>query len=103
MTTWRRVVGDTNDTIVATMNGVSSLAGVSSVEAHVSLNGANPATLTAVVTDSSARTVTVSLGSWITTATPGAWALEFQLTTAGNPLTIPEGTPDTIQVRAAIG
>lgn len=103
MTTWHRVIGDTNDTIVATLNGVTSLSGVSAVEAHVWYGGSSPATLTAVVTDAAACTVTVSLASWISTAAAGAWALEIQTTASGVIRTWPEKGTDTIEVRAQVG
>jgi len=106
VTTWRRVVGDTNDTLVlqvlADGNPVD-LTAVSAIEAHVALNGASAATLTAAVTTAATGIVTVTLGSWITTAAPGSWALEVQMTSAGVPHSWPEGTPDTIEVRAALG
>ena len=106
MTTWRRVVGDSNDTIVVQIlagGAAVDLTAVSAIEAHVSLNGASASTLTATVTTAATGIVTVSLGSWIATAAAGPWALEIQTTSAGVVRTWPDGTPDTIEVRAAIG
>ena len=80
---WYRVVGDTNDTLVARLDGVADLVGVTAIEAHVWRPGVAPTTLTAVVTDTTARTVTVSLSPWIVTAAATNWNLEIQATFPG--------------------
>lgn len=100
MTTWGRVIGDSNDTIVMELEGVSDLSGISAIEAHVWKFDVVAATLTAAVTDSANRIVTVSLGSWIATAAAGTYSLEVQTTAAGVVRTWPERTPDQIEVRA---
>ena len=82
---WYRVQGDANDTLTALFNGVTDLLGVSAIEAHVWRNGVASTTLTATVLDGVACTVTVNLGSWITTAVPGTYFCEIQATWPGSP------------------
>ena len=103
MSKWSRVQGDTNDTLVAQLAGVADLTGVTAIEAHVwpaqSIGAA--VTLAAVVTNAASRTVTVNLGSWISTAGPGRYQLEIQTTWGGGPIiTWPEGAPDELTIRA---
>jgi hypothetical protein len=82
---WYRVQGDANDTLTATFNGVQDLLGISAIEAHVWRNDVASTTLTATVTDAAARTVSVDLGSWITTAAPAVYFVEIQATWTGSP------------------
>ena len=99
MTTWRRVSGDTNDTIDVEVLGIDDATAASAWEAHVwSPDGGSATTLTASATSTSV--VRVSLGSWLTSAAAGNYNLELQATVGGNPKTWPEGTPDQIIVRA---
>lgn len=104
MTTFNRVAGDTGDTLVAELTGVDSLSSATAVEAHVSRMDIAAATLTASVLSASARTITVALGAWLqNTAVAGEYDLEYEVTFAsGAKLTWPEGTPDTLIVRAAV-
>lgn len=97
MTTWRRVSGDTNDTIDVQVLGIDDATAASAWEAHVWATGSAATTCTATAT--SASVVRVNLGSWLTSATEGAYNLELQATVGGNPKTWPEGTPDQIIVR----
>jgi hypothetical protein len=102
MITEYRVQGDTNDTIKVRFEGVQDLVGISSIEAHVWRNGVASTTLTTTVDDATARDVTVSLGTWITTAVPDVYYFEVQATWPGTkPVTSPGkwGTA-TIVVRA---
>ncbi len=80
---WYRVVGDTNDTLVAQLLGVADLVGVTAIEAHVWRPGVAATTLTTAVTDATARTVTVNLTPWIATAAASNWNLEIQVTFTG--------------------
>lgn len=77
---WKRVQGDNGDTLLARLDGVADLAGVTAVEAHVRNPRSNDAatTLPAVVTDAAARTVTVTLSPWLDDADPAVWQLEVQ-------------------------
>ena len=81
---WFRIQGDTNDTIDATVEGVGDLTGVVTASATVwrTTSPATTATLTAAVLDPVARTVRISLGAWITTATVGVWKVAVHLTGA---------------------
>lgn len=104
MTTWKRVTGDTNDTIDVGVEGIDDATAASGWEAHVWITGASATTLTATATDTS--TVRVNLGSWLgslTLTSETAYNLEVQATVGGNPKTWPEGTPDQIIVRPAGG
>ena len=106
MSAWTKTAGDVGDTIVARIDGVDSLATVSAVDARVRRRDRTSAavTLTAAVTDATAREVTVQLGSWLaSTATPGVYELHYRLTFAGGigPVTWPEKDCDTITVEAA--
>lgn len=105
MTTFNRVQGDTGDTITAFLYGVATFAGAT-VAAHVWQTGVTPTTLTAAVTDgtdSNGQTCgvcVVHLASWITTATPGGWLLEYQVTFTDTTIaTWPAETPDVLRVR----
>ena len=106
MTTWNRVNGDVNDTIVAQLAGVANLTGVTAVEAHVwPVTGGAAVTLTAAVTDATNRYVTVQLGAgggWLPSAAAGPWNIEYQTTWSGGAIiTWPEkgSPPDQIIVR----
>ena len=99
MTTWRRVQGDTSDTIDVEVLGIDDATAATSWAANVWVTGASAVSgITAAAT--SASVVRVTLGAWLTTATPGAYNLEITATISGNPRTWPEGTPDQIIVRA---
>lgn len=97
MTIWRRVQGDTSDTIDVTVLGISDATAASGWAASVWITGSAATALTATAT--STTVVRVSLGSWITTAAAGQYNLELVATIGGNPKTWPEGTPDQIIVR----
>ena len=97
MTTWRRVQGDTSDTIDVEVLGIDDATAASGWAASVWATGAAATALTATAT--SASVVRVSLGSWITSAAQGTYNLELVATIGGNPKTWPEGTPDQIIVR----
>lgn len=101
MTPVYAVQGDVNDNRDVLLQGVSSLAPVTSVEAHVWKNGVTPVTLTATI-DVSTRIVTVQLGSWLASvAAPGRYNFEIQVNfTSGSKLTWPEAGPDELHVRA---
>lgn len=79
---WTRVVGDTNDTLTAQLDGIDTIPVGTTVEAHIgrTTDPVSSTTLTATVVDAAARTVRVLLGSWLTTAAPGVWSLEIQVT-----------------------
>jgi hypothetical protein len=64
-----RTAGDEDDTIVVTLNGVNNLASATAAEAHVwrTDGSGSTTTLSATVTDATARKVTVALGG------PGGW------------------------------
>ena len=101
MTTWKRVQGDTDDTIDVGVQGIDDATATSGWEAHVWQSDNKAATVeTLTATATSATVVRVNLGSWITDAAEGQWNLEVQATIAGDPKTWPEGTPDQIIVRA---
>lgn len=103
MTTWNRVQGDVDDSIVVTLNGIADLSAVDTLEAHV-WRGDTRETLDAEIADSAARTVLVHLGDetgWLATAEPGYWRFEVQATFGiGTVLTWPADEPDRIYVRA---
>lgn len=103
MTRWYRTQGDVKDTLVATIEGVNSLANLTAIEAHVWLFGQPNATLTVSVIDPVARTVRVDLGDvggWLPTAAEGKWRLEYFMSFAdGSKLTWPAPRPDIIYVR----
>ena len=110
MTTWNRVQGDVRDTVVAYLYGIQSFAGAT-VEGHVwSARTTGSTDLVAVVVDGVdpqgvvCGVCTVQLGvtsGWLSTATPGSWYLEHEVTFADNTvLTWPADSPDTIRVRA---
>ncbi len=96
---WQRVVGDTNDTFVARLDGIPDLTGVTAVEAHVWRPNVAPVTLEAAVTDAAARTVTVQLSPWLATATATTWLLEIQASFGTTVRTWPEGNPAALQIR----
>lgn len=104
MSTINAVKGDRDDKRDILLQGVTSLAPVASVEAHVWKRGATTATLTATI-DVATRIVTVQLGGaggWLETAVAGTWNMEIQVTfSSGAILTWPESGPDEIHVRAA--
>lgn len=102
MTTWKRVVGDTSDTLDVTVLGIDDATAASAWEAHV-WQGPNGSSTTLTASATSTSVVRVSLGSWLTNAAVGNWNLELQATISGNPRTWPEGTPDQIIVRAQGG
>lgn len=97
------VAGDIGDSRDILLRGVSSLAPVSSVEAHVWRRDVTPVTLTATL-DVATLIATVQfggVGGWLAGALPGKWNFEIQINfTGGNKLTWPEGDPDEIHVRA---
>jgi hypothetical protein len=102
---WKRVAGDVDDTIVPQLGGIVNLDAVASVEAHV-WTSATRVNLSAAVTDSAARTITVELGDetgWLATQAPVVatkWQVEYELTFLdGSVKTWPEGSPDLIEVR----
>jgi len=98
MTTWKRVQGDTSDTIDVEVLGIDDATAASGWAANVWVTGAASSTaLSASAT--SASVVRVSLGSWITNAAAGQYNLELVATIGGNPKTWPEGFPDQIIVR----
>lgn len=104
---WRRVSGDVGDTLVAVLDGVDTLDGVTAVEGHVWRwvrdDGTPRVTLAAAVTNAAAREVTVQLGGvggWLPTASPGSWLFELEVTSGGVTRTWPEGPPAVIDVRA---
>lgn len=105
---WDRYQGDTNDTIVMRIDGVDDLLGASSVDAIVwrTTTPSSQTVLTATVVDASARTVRVSLGSWVTTAAVGVWNVASRITgtwsdgTTGR-RTFPEKGGGTITIRKA--
>ena len=102
-TNWNRVAGDVSDTITPIINGVADLSGVTAVETHVWTTSIAPVTLATTVASSSARTLTVQLGTWLqNTAVPGTtYKLEYQITfTGGRIETWPERDPDTLYIRA---
>lgn len=110
MTSIYRVVGDTNDTVTVTCGGVDTLAGATAVEAHVwrTTSPTSAATLTATVLSAVDRTVLVELGSWITTAGPGVWRLEVQVTATWSdgetgPRTFPSEGGLALTIRSAGG
>lgn len=94
--TWVRHAGDTGDTIVIEVNEAlgPTLDSVSSVQCR--LEDANgilaDVVLSATVTDSAAREVTVALGTWLqTTAIAGqSWWVSLELTVSASVITFPE-------------
>ena len=99
MTTWRRVVGDLDDTLDMTVHGIDD-ATAASWSANI-WNDETPAT-TVTATALYASTIRVELGGWISGAAPGYWNIEAQADLgAGRLATWPEGDPDTIIVRAS--
>lgn len=107
MTTFNRVQGDTGDTITPWLYGVATFAGAT-VVAHVWQTGVTATNLTAAVVDGTddngnpCGVCTVHLASWITTATPGDWFIEEQVTfTDTTIITWPGGdSPDVLHIRA---
>lgn len=104
---WDRVQGDTNDTLTCQLDGVDTLPIGATLEAHVWRNTppASSSTLVATVLDSTARTVSVRLGSWLTTASPGTWYVEVQVTAAWSdgqtgPRTFPSAGGRPLRIRA---
>jgi hypothetical protein len=97
------VSGDLGDTRIVRLNGVADLTAVTSIQANVT-NGNGTTVLAAVVTDATARTVTVQLGTvgqWLDTAAPGDYEFEIQAVIGGKTLTWPSSRqPDSITVRA---
>jgi hypothetical protein len=85
---WDRVQGDVNDTLVARLDGVANLTGVSTIVGHVWQRGVTSVNLTATVLDATARTVTVQLSPWLNSATPGVWKFELQATWTAGPVTV---------------
>lgn len=85
MTTWHRVTGDLDDTIPVYLDGIADLDNATGVNARVWTSGADSTILTAEVTDSDARLVTVALGSddgWLAHAQPGKWKMRTRVTFA---------------------
>jgi hypothetical protein len=100
------VAGDTGDTRTIRLDGIADLTGVTAIEAYVWKEGdkSTRSTLTCSVADATARTVTVNLGAgggWLPTARPGSYFFEIEATFGTVIRTWPEGTPDTILVRAS--
>lgn len=103
MSTWTRVRGDVNDTVVVQLNGADNLNGVIDAKAYVRY-GNRSDELAATVLDSTARTVTVDLSPWLETAAAGQWDIEYQLTFGdGRVRTWPESRTDKIIVRDELG
>lgn len=100
---WDRVQGDINDTLVAQLDGVVDLAGVSAIVGHVWRPGTAATNLAASVLNAVDRTVTVELSPWLATATVGAWFFEIQATSGSLTVTWPEASPAIIRVRAQGG
>lgn len=103
------VQGDVNDERVVALDGVDSLANVSSIAVHVWRPGVDVVTLTATVLDADERTITIPLGAtaegWLGTIdlTPMSrrdYFVEYQVTWAdGTVLTFPAEGYDTLPVR----
>ena len=97
MTVYSVVAGDV-DTLTPTLQGVSTLADVTGVEAHVYRGDARVA-LPATVADPAARVISVPLSPWLATAEPGRWCIEFECSFPAGPLTWPADRPDILIVR----
>lgn len=102
MTTWKRRSGDVGDTIIVQLGGVADLVTAVSAEAHVKFGDLPTVTLTALVTDTANRLVTVQcggLGGWLPTAQRGCWRMEIEVTFgSGAVLTWPAHGFDTVDV-----
>jgi hypothetical protein len=101
MSVWKRVQGDTNDTIDAYLDGVDSLAALTSVTAEVWRRGVAPVALAAEVVDPEARIVRAYLADWITTAAVGDWYVDWRPVVNGSPITWPSSGRDIIRIRKA--
>lgn len=109
MTTWQRVVGDKDDTIVVGLNGIDDITGATIV-GHVWQGTAAATNLTGTILNATADgtdapcSVTIALGGssgWLATATAGAYRFDVKLTfTDTSTKTWPSGNPDTIVVRS---
>ncbi len=98
---WTRVVGDTNDTITAQLDGVIDLSGSPTVRALVwPLAGGTASVLTATVTDPILRIVVVNLAAWITTAAAGTYNVEIEVTSGTVIRTWPTTRPATLVLRS---
>lgn len=97
MSTWDRTAGYPGPDIVATLDGVDSLAAATAIEAVVWRRDTTE-TLPASITDAAAREVTVDVSAWLPTAEAGPWSLRFLPTIADEQVPWPEGEPDTVTV-----
>jgi hypothetical protein len=76
MTHWYRNRGDVGDTIKPYLDGIVDLIGATSVSATLSGCDAVVELTGGTVVDAVARLVSIPLGSWITTATPGTYEVK---------------------------
>jgi hypothetical protein len=100
---WKRYKGDVEDTIIVQIGGVTNLDLVTAVIGQVYPEDRSAAhvVLTAAVTDSPNRLVTIQLGTWLqTTATPGDYELKVRLSFGTKQWTWPEEGHAVITVMA---
>ncbi len=98
---WTRVVGDTNDTLTAQLDGIVDLSGSPTIRSLVwPLAGGAATVLTVTVLSVVDRTVTISLGAWITTAAAGTYNVEIEVTSGGVIRTWPAQRPATLVLRS---
>lgn len=100
MTTWNRVAGDTGDVLDAFLEGITDLSLATSVVGHVWHGTETPVTVTGSIVSAPLRQVRLNIGTFLGSAVPRTYKLEFQVEFPAGPVTWPEGPPDEIRVRA---
>ena len=94
------VSGDAGDDRTLILHGISSLTGASAQEAHVWLTGGTSSDLLVTITDAAECEVSVALSPWLTTAAPGTYNFEVEVTFAGGDIfTWPADAPARLKVR----
>lgn len=99
--TWNRVTGDIKDTITAKLNGINDLLNAVSGEAHIwACDGGATVTAPVTITDAANSIVRADLSSWLPTAVPGPYDLEWEITFGdGSQWTWPSLGRDRINIR----
>jgi hypothetical protein len=100
MAEWGKTSGDVGDFIQPRIDGVDSLASVTSIVVYVTQDDVT-VVLSGSVTDAVNRIITVGLSPWLDTAAPGDWWVLYEIHFAGGKkFTWPEKINDRISVRA---
>jgi hypothetical protein len=101
-TTWDRKQGDLVDYIDVQLDGISDLTGVVSGEAHLTAcDSAVAITATVTVIDALNRIVRADLSTFLPTAIPGPWDVEWEMTFGnGSQWTWPSRGRDRLNVYA---